>query len=174
MATDETNKEEGPGEAPPGRPLECPQPHKLLAAVDESKNSVRAVDYLSVWAACNEAVEVILVHVIKEPSEDVLPDRDERDTYIRQKEEAAASLLSRMKERLGATGVPDSRIHAKTLTCSPPATVVEALLEEKDRDEYDTIILGRRGMSKKEEYIFGSVTNRLVREMGDISVWVVA
>ena len=155
-------------------PLQCPQPHKLLAAVDESQNSRRAVDYLSVWATCNEAVDVVLVHVVKEPSPDVLPDEGERQEYIGRKKEAAEALLARTKARVNAFGVPPERVTTKTLFCTPPATVVEALLKEKEEDNYDTIILGRRGVSKKEEYIFGSVTNRLIREMADISVWVVA
>jgi hypothetical protein len=37
---------------------------------------------------------------------------------------------------------------------------------------FDTLVLGRRGVSKREEYIFGSVTTSLIRGAADICVWV--
>jgi nucleotide-binding universal stress UspA family protein len=153
--------------------MECPQSHHLLVAVDESENSRRAVDYLAEWTACNEAVRVVLAHVVKEPSSDVLPDQDERDQYTGQKTKAAEGLLERTRKLLESRGVPGERMGSRVLSCAPPETVVDAILAEKERGDYDTIVLGRRGMSKREEYIFGSVTNRLIREVSDISVWVV-
>lgn len=154
--------------------MECPQPHSLLAAVDESENSRRAVEYLSLWVACTEAVRVKLIHVIKEPSEDVLPDEDERGEYIGNKKKVAESLLSRLRAELESRGIPEDQVVTAVLSCKPAATVVDTILGESKTGDYDTIVLGRRGMSKKEEYIFGSVTSRVVREVDHASVWVVA
>ena len=50
---------------------------------------------------------------------------------------------------------------------------MDAILAEIREADYDTVVLGRRGVSKKEEYIFGSVSHKLVREVAEISVWVV-
>lgn len=154
--------------------MECPQDHMILVAVDQSENSCRAVDYLARWAACYEAVRIVLVNVVKEPSEDVLPDKDERDRYMGEKLEAGKALLAKVQGTLESVGVPSSRVATKTLVCVPPATISDTLLEEKASDAYDTIVLGRRGMSKREEYIFGSVATSLIREASDVSVWVVA
>ncbi|MFW5951974.1 MAG: universal stress protein, partial [Gemmatimonadota bacterium] len=120
-----------------GQP-ECPEPHTLLVAVDESDNSRRAVDYVARWVACYEAARVVLAHVVKEPSRDVLPDDDERERYLSQRRDGAARLLGRTRETLERAGIPDARIDSKTLSCSPPDTVVDALLEETRRGAYDT------------------------------------
>lgn len=164
--------EQSGGEQSGARP-ECPEPHTLLLALDRSENSRRAVDYVARWVACYEAARVVLVHVVKEPSRDVLPDEDERAEYVDVKREVAERLLASTREALERAGIPGSRIEGKTLSCDPPDTVVDALLAEKDQADYDTIVVGRRGMSKKEEYIFGSVTTRLIREASDVTVWVV-
>ncbi len=156
-----------------GGPPECPVPHTLMVAVDESQNSRRAVDYVARWVACYEAARVVLVHVVKEPSEDVLPDEAEREEYAGQRRTAGERLLATTREALEAAGVPGSRVEEKMPSCSPPDTVVDALLGEKERGDYGTIVVGRRGVSKKEEYIFGSVTTRLIREASDVTVWVV-
>ena len=155
-------------------PVTCPQRHLILAGVDESENSRRAVAYLARWAACSEEAHIVLVHVVKEPSEDVVPDREERERRTSESREAAESLLGSARDGLESAGVPAERIATRTLPCSPPDTVAGVLLAEKDRDGYDTLVVGRRGVSKREEYIFGSVTTRLVREAADICVWVVA
>jgi nucleotide-binding universal stress UspA family protein len=155
-------------------PVTCPQDHLILAAVDESENSLRAMDYLARWAACSEEARAVLVHVVKEVSEDVLPDRDERRERMKERQMRGEELLAGLRERLESLGVPASHINTKILLCRPPSTIADTLLEEKSADAYDTIVLGRRGMSKKEEYIFGSVTTNLIREASDVSVWVVA
>jgi nucleotide-binding universal stress UspA family protein len=157
-----------------GDPVQCPQDHLILAAVDESENSLRAVDYLARWAACGEGVRTTLVHVVREAGEDIIPGQAEREEDLRKKREAGDALLADVKERLESLGVPASHVTTKILLCRPPDTVAEVLLEEKSAGSYDTMVLGRRGMSKKEEYIFGSVTTILVREASDVSVWVVA
>ncbi|MFP4476017.1 MAG: universal stress protein [Desulfatibacillaceae bacterium] len=154
--------------------MECPQPHTILAAVDGSENSRRAMDYLARWAACNPAARVVLVHVVKEPGRDVLPDKDERDVYVGKKRKAGEKMVDEAAQRLESMGVPEDQVSRKMVACKPPATVADALLKEKKEGGYDTMVLGRRGMSKKEEYIFGSVTNHLIREAANISVWVVA
>ena len=102
------------------------------------------------------------------------PDQDERDRYVGQKEQAAESLLARLRKELESRGVPGEEVVTRVLSCSPPDTVVDTILHEATTGGYDTIVLGRRGMSKKEEYIFGSVTSRIVREVHEASVWVVA
>jgi len=157
-----------------GDPVQCPQDHLILAAVDESENSLRAVDYLARWAACGEGVRTTVVHVVREAGEDIIPGQAEREEDLRKKREAGDALLADVKERLESLGVPASKVTTKILLCRPPDTVAEVLLEEKGAGSYDTMVLGRRGMSKKEEYIFGSVTTILVREASDVSVWVVA
>ncbi|MFO7892394.1 MAG: universal stress protein [Longimicrobiales bacterium] len=161
------------GSTADARTDECPEPHRLLVAVDESENSRRAVEYVGRWVACYEAARVMLAHVVKEPSEDVLPDRDERESQVRRARDAAEQLLADIRATLEDEGVEAERIATKVLSCRPPDTVVDALLAEKDSGDYDTIVVGRRGASKKEEYIFGSVTMGLIREVSTISVWVV-
>jgi nucleotide-binding universal stress UspA family protein len=38
---------------------------------------------------------------------------------------------------------------------------------------YGTIVVGRRGISKAEQFLFGSVSNKIVQNAKDCTVWVV-
>ena len=155
-------------------PVTCPQRHLMLVAVDPSENSRRAVSYAARWASCSAESQVMLVHVVKEPSEDIKPDQEERDRELEEGLAASKKLLSKARQSLESAGVAPARVSTKTLLCTPPDTIAATLLEEKERGDYDTLVLGRRGVSKREEYIFGSVTTSLIRGAADICVWVVA
>ena len=37
----------------------------------------------------------------------------------------------------------------------------------------ETIVVGRKGVSRKEELLFGSVSNRIIHQAEDCTVWVV-
>lgn len=155
-------------------PVTCPQRHLMLVAVDSSENSRRAVSYAARWAGCSAESQLVLVHVVREPSQDIEPDQEARDRELEKRLAASKTLLSKARESLESAGVAPARVATKTLRCTPPDTVAATLLEEKERDDYDTLVLGRRGVSKSEEYIFGSVTTSLIRSAADICVWVVA
>jgi nucleotide-binding universal stress UspA family protein len=36
-----------------------------------------------------------------------------------------------------------------------------------------TVVIGRRGISRKEEFIFGSTSNKILHTARDCSVWVI-
>ena len=151
-----------------------PRSHLILAAVDRSENSRRAVAYLACWLATDVDARCVLVHVVRDPGGDVAPAPGERERLVAERRRDGELLLDEARRALESAGVPAGRIAVRILTCSPPGTVARTLLEERARDRYDTLVVGRRGMSKREEYIFGSVTASLVREAADVCVWVVA
>ena len=81
--------------------------------------------------------------------------------------------MEKAAKRLTAHDIPEKNIHLRIQVCSKPVTVAELILHERQSGGYGTIVVGRRGMSKKEEFLFGSVSNKIVREARDCTVWVV-
>jgi nucleotide-binding universal stress UspA family protein len=39
--------------------------------------------------------------------------------------------------------------------------------------EYATLVVGRKGLSRKEEFLFGSISGKIVRTARNCTVWVV-
>ena len=151
-----------------------PQHHLILAAVDRSENSRRAIAYLGRWLGAGVDARCVLVNVVRDPGGDVTPEPGERERLVAEQRRDGEELLAEARRTLESAGVPAGRMATKILTCSPPGTVARTLLEEKTRGRYDTLVVGRRGVSKRDEYIFGSVTASLVRKAADVCVWVVA
>jgi len=147
--------------------------NKILVAIDLSENSLKAVDYVAKMMQCHSVVDVTLLNVIKEPSADVMPDKKERRGYVEDKRAETLGLMEKAAEKLTAHDIPEQNIHLKIQICSKPVSVAELILREREDGHYGTIVVGRRGMSKKEEFLFGSVSNKIVREARDCTVWVV-
>ncbi|MDY0041001.1 MAG: universal stress protein [Desulforhabdus sp.] len=146
---------------------------KILIAVDLSENSLKAVDYVAKMMECHSEVDITLLHVIREPSPDVMPDEQERRNHVEKNRAESLGLMEKAGARLTAHDIPEKNIQLKIQICSKPVTVAELILHERRSGKYGTIVVGRRGMSKKEEFLFGSISNKVVREARDCTVWVV-
>jgi len=51
--------------------------------------------------------------------------------------------------------------------------IADAILEEAELGKYDTLILGRRGLSRVREFFLGSISTKVVREARGCAVCVV-
>ena len=52
-------------------------------------------------------------------------------------------------------------------------TISAAILDMQVREHYGTIVVGKRGIPKAEEFLFGSISSALVHTGRDVAVWVV-
>ncbi len=147
---------------------------KVLVAVDLSENSLKAVDYLGDVMSCHPAVRITLLNVVKEPSEDIMPDADERGNWVERTRAEVLALMEEAARRLTTRGVGERCVCLKIETCKPPVSVAELIMAEQTAGGYDTVVIGRRGMSKKEEFLFGSVSSKVVREAKHCTIWVVS
>ena len=147
--------------------------NKILIAIDLSENSLKAVDYVGSIVACHAAPDITMLNIIKEPSEDTMPDATQRAAYLEKTRADTLSLMEAAAGRLATHGIPEKQVHLKIQICKKPVSVAELILHEREQGDYGTIVIGRRGMSKKEEFLFGSVSNRIVREAKHCAVWVI-
>jgi len=51
--------------------------------------------------------------------------------------------------------------------------LAECILAERDQLEYGTLVVGRKGLSPSEEFLFGSTSGKIVRIARNCTVWVV-
>lgn len=148
--------------------------NRVLIAVDLSENSLAAIDYVGKMLSCHKLARVTLLHVIREPSQDVIPDEDARRDQVERQRAEALSVMEHAGSKLAARGIPEATIRIKIQVCGRQVSIAELLLQERSRENYATIVVGRRGVSKREEFLFGSVSSRIVREARNCAVWVVS
>jgi nucleotide-binding universal stress UspA family protein len=145
----------------------------VLLAVDDSANARRAVAYVGFMLGGLEGFRVTLLHVISVPEEDYFARVEEKEKWLNDYRRRIESLLAEYRRELIAAGLPEAAIRTRSPQRYCPS-IAECILLELDRTEYGTIVVGRQGLSRKEEFLFGSVSSKIVGHARNCAVWVVA
>ena len=144
----------------------------LLVAVDESENSKRAVMYLADFFCDYKNVFVTLLSIIQEPSEDYFPTDSERQKWLKDKEQGMNKILAGYREMLIEAGFKEGQVETQ-LTVRACASVGDAILEEQEKLRCCIVVVGRRGISHNEEFVFGSTSNKILHNAKNCAVMVV-
>ena len=144
----------------------------LLVAVDESDNSKRAVMYLADFFTDCSNVFVTLLTIIPEPSEDYFPTRMEREEWLVRKKKAMRKKLASYRQILLDANFTEEQIETQ-LSVRPCTSIADAILEEQDKLRCCILVVGRRGISHSEEFIFGSTSNKILHHARNCAVMVV-
>lgn len=144
----------------------------VLIAVDDSENSERAVCYVGQMLAGIQDFKIMLLHVIPVPEEDFFPTLLDRNRWLDRYREKMTSLLEGQRIKLIDYGLPADNISVRIRLRSCPS-MAECILAERDNQCYDTIVVGRQGLSRSEEFLFGSISSKIVTHARNCTVWVV-
>ena len=159
--------------------------HKALIAVDGSRNSLRAVEYAGRVFAPNAEARLVLFHVLQAISRMTLNKEEIKAIDARKAERAdLANLYWQLEDEekmgrffseainlLAQAGVRPEQIKSKFGVRK--GEIASAILEEVERGHYETLIVGRRGLSRVREFFLGSISTKLVREAQGCAVCVV-
>lgn len=160
-------------------------PKKILIAVDSSDNSARAVDYVARLLANTTGFEATVLYIERPPNRDFFPTDEEWRTAGQIQEKKIRLFLEESKTRLLASGLPGNVVQimyvphcqspAKTNMqfCSLGTSIARDILQFQQSGRFGTLVIGRRGVSRAEEFLFGSVTTKVTHLAKDCTVWVV-
>jgi nucleotide-binding universal stress UspA family protein len=157
---------------------------KMLIALDASEGALAAVDCVAGMMGREARLQVMLFHVVrglsvlqqmvgKSAAEDF--HAGWLDRLHGEFEEAARTIepiFIEARRRLEEAGVDPKRIREKIQKGS--ASRAEAIVDEAEHGGYDTIVVGRRGLSKVQEFFMGRVSNKVIQLARDRTVWVVS
>ena len=145
----------------------------VLISVDASDNALRAVDYVASILGCAQGVRVTLLYIERAPGRDLF---ETEELWLRQcklEHTRVFDFLMTARARLVAAGLPDAAVVERTVLCSAEPSIAKTILEVQQEGGYGTLVVGRRGLTKGEEFLFGSVSTKLVHDAKNCAVWVV-
>jgi nucleotide-binding universal stress UspA family protein len=127
----------------------------ILIAVDESENARRAVSYVGQFLGGLTGFKVTILHVIPEPEEDYFPTSAQKERWFIRYKKKVDTMLEDYRELLIQKGFnpKDVAVHSTVRYC--------------------TIVVGRQGLSRSEEFLFGSISSKIVTHARNCTVWVV-
>lgn len=146
--------------------------HRLLIAVDNTPTSMNAVDSVGQLFQNNSAIEITLAHIYPEPPPDYYKQGHCLAEYQSSKRLEAQKMFEQFKAKLSSYHLPETSI--KTICeMASGKTISQAILDVQSTGEFGMIVVGRRGVSKAEEFLFGSISNSLVRGSSGCAVLVI-
>ncbi len=146
--------------------------HHIVIAADASGNSLRAVAYVGEILGQMPGFKITLLNVIHAPDEDFFPSERERDRWIKAGRVNISGQMSHYRDLLIACGCHPDRVHILIVERDGPS-LAHLILTELTRLDAGTVVVGRQGLSRKEEFLFGSVSRQIVSHFRDGAVWVV-
>jgi nucleotide-binding universal stress UspA family protein len=153
---------------------------KVLVALDDSDNAVRAVEYVSKNFTPDH--DVTLFSVIPDTQALCNMDSPELTPYFLSQRNVFCSLEDKKKELIEAASKKGKDLLLKAGFKKEKITVkVQAGKKGIARDivteaesGYDTIVLGRRGLSGIKEFMMGSVSQKVLHAVKDASIVIVS
>ncbi|RZB38519.1 MAG: hypothetical protein SRB2_00267 [Desulfobacteraceae bacterium Eth-SRB2] len=144
----------------------------ILIAVDDSENARRAVSYVSRLLAGVKGFKILILHVISQPEEDYFSTSAEKEKWFNKYKLKVDEMLENYRQVLIDGGFTPQDISVRsTLRYCP--SLSECILAEQDKTQYSTIVVGRQGLSRSEEFLFGSISSKIVNHARNCTVWVV-
>lgn len=144
----------------------------ILIAADESDNSRRAIQYVANLLGGVKGFKVTVLHVIREPEEDFFPAETEKEKWYQDYGRKTDLMLEEYRRMLVDSGFDSEDVSTRSTVRYCPS-MAECILAERDNLEYGTLVVGRKGLSRKEEFLFGSISGKIVRTARNCTVWVV-
>ncbi len=146
---------------------------RILIAVDEEEAALRAVEYVGGILCQRDDFEVALLRFIPPLPMDTFETEAERRAEQERLEAEAAELLERCRRRLIEAGLPESMVVIRKHVRDCPS-LAECIIDEQKSEEYGTVVVGRRSLSRLEEFLMGSVSTSLIHLAERCAIWVVA
>jgi len=147
---------------------------KILLAVNDGETSLKAVRY--VGATCGQMTdcEICLLHVSPEPPPYYYLEGNSEADYVKEKNAKAAKLFDKVIDMLGQLGIDPAIISTKFYITAHSETISSAIRAVQQEGGFGTVVVGKRGVSKAEEFLFGSISNAMARNCASFTLWIVA
>lgn len=151
---------------------------KVLLAVDNTRPSRRALDYVRQLSSAISGLHYVLFHIqpmislfLQEEARKSSLARTQLDKVLKKNKEVAAKLLDDYRSGLEQHGIEPDRIECVTKTRN--LGYAKDIIELAQKEQYDAVVVGRRGISGLQKMYSGSVTTDILEQSQVIPVWLV-
>ncbi len=145
---------------------------KILVAVNDSDDAMLAVQYVGEIAKIADEISINLVYVFPDPPPDYYHKGGSLAAYKEIMLAQGNMVIEQAKKMLRKYHVNEENIRTD-IRLTEGKTISQVILEVQKERECSTLVVGKRGISKNEEFLFGSISNTLARESKGFTTWVV-
>jgi len=158
---------------------------RFLVALDKTESSSKVIQYLNRVLAGARHTRLILFHVLPTVSPDLLRRDDLRHIellhaehprlrgyfWTPEEEHSMEKVFEEARHELLEGGFSEDQL--STAFTVQSGEMAEILIEEAQKRQCPTLIVGRRGLSRLKELFLGSVSKSVTKSARGITVWIV-
>ncbi len=130
---------------------------RVLVALDGSEDAALAAVYAADMLPRHRDLSITLIHIHTDGQGPA--------------SKLVQSVLEEAQDILVKAGIPGEKIRLKIK--ERKEGVARDILKEIVSGGYGTIVIGRRGVSRTEQFLFGSVSSKILQNARDCTVWLV-
>jgi len=148
------------------------QDKHILIALDETESSKRALLYVADFLGGFPGIRVTLLRIIPDPSGNYFENAGERAEWIKGQHDKAIAVLENYRDILTQSGFGRDKVSIKVNILNS-ASVAESILKVQREEGCCTVVVGRRAISRKMEFLFDRTTSKILRAEKRCALWVV-
>lgn len=145
---------------------------RILVGVDNSEDAEKAVEYVAELLGGLPGFLITLLHIIPAPPEDYFFSDEELGQWVAERRTAAIGVMDNYRRILTDSGFSGDEVVLMIETRYCPS-VAECILDVQKKTDCSTIVVGRKHLSKRQEFLFGSTADRLLHAERNCAVWLV-
>jgi nucleotide-binding universal stress UspA family protein len=153
-----------------------PVPEKLLVGLDASEGAMRAVDHVVATRNGLNRRQIHLVHVVR--AWKTLPppmlaqlEQERVEALVAEASQSIQAVFEEASRRLTSAGYQPDRIHSEVIAGAESRAM--ALIQFARANDIGTLVIGRRGLSRVEDFLMGRVGHKIVNTVRNRAVWIV-
>lgn len=141
----------------------------ILVPLNDSMSSKSVVDFLIDFPFSHDEISISLIHVFRKPSsgEELMGGK-----FMEEQPDKYMQVLENARDRLLENGFNSDKIRLEIVS-DPYSTVTDGIIDLFQKGNYNLIVIGRKKMSKAEEFVLGDPSIKLVRILEDTAVMVI-
>lgn len=144
---------------------------KILVCLDLGETGLKLVDYVSFIFSNHKDAEITFFHIFY-PFSDLKHFEGSIDELMElAKNEEYKKFLNKIRESIMENGMPLEKtiFKFKRGILGPAGEIIK----EAKKENYTTLVIGRRGRGKMKEFFLGSVSQKIISYFDDRAIWVV-
>ena len=154
-----------------------PAPDRILIGLDASEGAMRAVDHVVSTRNGHDDRQIYLVHVVRTwetlPSPIILQiEKEQLEALVAEAKEMIEPVFQEATQRLEAAGYAPDRVHHEVVSGADSRAM--GLIQFARQNDIGTLVMGRRGLSRVEDFLMGRVGHKIVNTVRNRAVWIVA
>lgn len=141
----------------------------ILVAINDSVSSRAVVDFLANMSLCPEEWNISLLHFFRKPSSsEVLMGKK----FAADQPGRLTKVLENAREKLIESGFFPENIKIE-LVDEQYETIADGIIDQANKRQTSMVIIGRKKMSKAEEFVMGDISVKVIRALEGVAVLVV-